>query len=195
MSTAKVERLPDGSLRVTCKAHSPAAVFIDSSPDQGGLWARGYPQSPDAADRAAEEFVATAVRAVTAVDGVPNGTVAVIGEGLLARLVERLLPASFGSEHPQAVIEATGSKSNVKRAIRSVDALGTVVLAAPITARVVPVASYADIHLRSRTVIGLPWSVDPPDAPATLVDWALDCLANTGDGECPPPAPWYRFDT
>ena len=53
------------------------------------------------------------------------------------------------------MIEATGSKANVKRAIRSVDALGTVVLAAPIAARVVPVAGYPDIHLRSRTVIGL----------------------------------------
>ena len=195
MRTATAERRPDGSLRVTCKAHSPAAVFVDSSPDPGGVWARGYPQSPDAARRAAEEFVATAVRAVAAVDGVPDGTVAVIGEGLLARLVERLLPASLGSEQPQAVIEATGSKSNVKWAIRSVDALGTVVLAAPIAARVVPVASYPDIHLRSRTVIGLPWSVDPRDAPATLVDWALDCLVDTGDGESPPPAPWYRYDT
>ena len=195
MSTATVERLPDGSLRVTCKAHSPAAVFVDSSPDLGGVWARGYPQSPDAAHRAAEEFVATAVRAVAAVDAVPDGTVAVIGEGLLARLVERLLPASLGSGQPQAVIEATGSKSNVKRAIRSVDALGTVVLAAPIGARVVPVASYPDIHLRSRTVIGLPWSVDRRDAPATLVDWALECLVSTGEGESPPPAPWYRYDT
>ena len=51
MSTATVERLPDGSLRVTCKSRSPAAVFVDSSPDLGGVGARGYPPSPDAAHR------------------------------------------------------------------------------------------------------------------------------------------------
>jgi hypothetical protein len=195
MSTATVERLADGSMRVMCQAHSPAAVFVDSSPDQGGLWARGYPQAPDAARRAAEEFVATAVRAVAAVDGVPDGTVELIGGGLLARLVDRLLPARLGSERPQAAIEATGSKSNVERAIRNVEVLGTVVLAAPITARVVPVASYADIHLRGRTVVGVPWATDPQEVPTTLVDWALDCLVNATGGESPPPAPWYRFDT
>ncbi len=195
MSDATVERLPDGSVRVMCEAHAPAAVFVDSSPDQGGLWARGYPQAPDAARRAAEEFVATAVRAVAEVDGLPEGTVEVIGDGLLARLVDRILPGRLGSERPRAAIEATGSESNVERAIRDVDVLGRVVLAAPIAARVVPVASYVDIHLRGRTVVGVPWARDAHDAPTTLVEWALDCLADVSEGESPPPAPWYRIDT
>jgi predicted dehydrogenase len=193
MRTASVMRSPDGFLRVSGTAHSPAAVFVDSSPRDGGLWARAYPRSPGVDRAAAREFVASARRAVAIVEGVSDGQVEVIGEGLLARLVERLLPAAPGPGSPLAVIEATGSPANVRRAISSVQPLGTVVLAAPLDARVVQIAGYAEVHLRGLTVVGLPWATDPAQPPAELVDWALACLARAGEG-VPAPAPWYRCD-
>lgn len=192
MRAATVVRAPDGSIRVDWASHSPAAVFVDRSPNQGGLWARGYPRSAGVERSAAQEFVATAVRAVAAVAGGPSGGVNVIGEGLLARLVQRLLPASFDAERPWAVIEATGSDSNVREAIGTVEVLGTVVLAAPVDARVIEVAAYTDIHLRGRTVVGVPWATAPTDARAELVDWALACLARAGDGDPEPSSPWFR---
>jgi threonine dehydrogenase-like Zn-dependent dehydrogenase len=192
--TATVEELADGSLRVSCAAHRPAAVFVDLSPTHRGLWARGYPKSAGVHRTAAEEFLATASRAVAAVQGLPDGSVQVIGEGLLARLAERLLPASFESGRPRAVIEASGAEASVKQALSDVEVLGTVVLAAPFDASPIQVAGYADIHARGLTVVGLPWSTGLTEGPTELVDWALASLANLAPGEAAPAAPWCRLD-
>ncbi len=138
--------------------------------------------------------MATALGALARINGVPAGRVQVIGDGLLGRLVERLLPAGFGSGRPLAVVEATGSDSNLRRAISTVETLGTVVLAAPLDVPAVQVAGYTDIHVRGLTVVGLAWVTDPTQVPAALVDWALACLAQAGDGGPTSPAPWYRCD-
>ena len=105
---------------------------------------------------------ALAARVVAAVRDAPEGSVQVLGEGLLAEHVGRLLPTRSGSGRPQAVIETTGREANVQRAITDVETLGTVVLAAPVDAEVVNVSGYTDIHVRGLTVVGLAGATDGP---------------------------------
>lgn len=194
MRAATVRRDPDGSTHARCPLYATSAVFVDASSAPGAVWARGFPDAQDVERRAAMEFVVTAMRAIAAVAAVPPGRVDVIGDGLLARLIERDMPPKKAAGGPEAVIDATGTQSGIRSALAGVEALGTVVLAAPVAQPTIDVAGYAEIHLRGLTVIGIPWAVAPDRAPTEAVDWALDCLGWASAGGVAPPAPWYRVE-
>jgi threonine dehydrogenase-like Zn-dependent dehydrogenase len=192
--TARVVLDDAGSLRVSAVASGPRAVFVDSSPSDGGLWARSFESSKRVDGLAAAEFVATAMRAVAAARGAVDGPVQVIGTGLLGQLIAQQLTGGAAEAHPSAVIDATGTAASVQRALSLVESLGTVVLAAPVAAPVLPVTGYADVHKRGLTVVGVPWATEPVDVTEELVEFALAKLQQARDGEPAPAAPWYRVD-
>jgi predicted dehydrogenase len=134
----------------------------------------------DSAEISANELVATAMRAVTAVPAADY--VEVVGSNSLSDLIRRLLPAEAGDGRPMAVIETSGAEPGVQRALRAVAPLGTVVIAAPARSPSVPVAAYEEIHKRCLTVIGVPWTTDATDVPEWLVEWAQARLAQAHEG-------------
>lgn len=152
------------------------AAYTSAAEQRTVCVAEVFESTARAAPAEAKQLAAAAARAVAALDAESAGSVRVIGDGPLARLVKRLVPATSDSGRPRAVIETTGSEENVRSAISEVDTLGTVVLVKPTEAEVVEVAGYSDIHLRGLTVIGLAPATDSIEPPATLVDAAVALL-------------------
>jgi hypothetical protein len=169
-------------------------IFVDASRGAAVLWGRAYPARRAVEGLAAREFSATAIAAVDTLLDLSHGTIEVIGDGILAELVGRLLPerARVG---PTAIVETSGSPTAVRDALRRSDPLGTVVLAAPPTASSVELATYADLHVPGTLVVGVPWRDNPPDEQTSpeLVAMALDHLAPVTLGTPLPDAPWYRL--
>src|SRR5262249_15956427 len=108
MRAATIRRDPDGSTHAGCALYEPAAVFVDGSSAPGAMCARGFPDARDVERHAAMEFVATAMRAIAAVETIARERVRVIGDGLLARLIAKDLPPPDVAGVPKAVIDATG---------------------------------------------------------------------------------------
>ncbi|TMR21982.1 hypothetical protein ETD86_13220 [Nonomuraea turkmeniaca] len=105
----------------------------------------------------------------------------VVGDGVLAVLIRNVLhracgrlsgggspvrhPAVGPAGPPDLIIETSGTAVAVSDALERVGALGTVVLAAPPVTSVMMVRTYADVHRRGLSVVGVPWTGPEPDPP------------------------------
>lgn len=154
---------------------------------------------PDAA--AALILLALAHEAASAVEGLPQGSVEVVGSGLIARRVRALVGGVTGAtvERPRALVEVTGDPEATVNATRRVADLGTVVLAGEALGRRTEMNLYADVHLRGLTLTG----VGPPLADAVvpsppgevddvLLEWCRESLVHVSPDSPVPAGAWYR---
>jgi len=151
-----------------------------------------------AADRAAHlAFGSVAREAAGAVDA--SGRTEVIGKGVVAAMVRRLVPQARGDGSgddgpPRTIVDTTGDPAVLEAATRRLAGLGTLVLAGEPLGRRLSLDLYPDVHRRGLRLVG----VAPPLAdPMVLVD------ARDGVFVEPPmpvaggiplsPATWYRL--
>jgi len=135
-------------------------AFVNGGTEDS-LWGLIRPAG-SAADRlAAAEFVAMA--RVTATAAPDTGSVAVIGDGLLAYLLKRMLPVGAAEAQAEAriVIDTTGSSANIKTAAARLPRHGHLVLAAPPRDTEIDLATYRDLHVRGLTLAGVGWVSAP----------------------------------
>jgi threonine dehydrogenase-like Zn-dependent dehydrogenase len=154
--------------------------------------------------RAAHAFAEAARHVVDLLRERPAGPVEVAGNGLLAHLIRTSLgvPASAGpaEEPPAAIVDTSGSPTQISDALRRLAELGILVLAGQSRARDLTLNLYTDLHRRSLTVVGAP-------APAVNgngtvpEDWqaALDRAQGgprrvSAGARVPPGASWYLVE-
>ncbi|MEV0262352.1 hypothetical protein AB0I49_13530 [Streptomyces sp. NPDC050617] len=144
-------------------------VWFADDPAADETWAYGYP-APDAAERAARAWAATADAAAKAAG---RADVSVVGEGTLARLVRCALPPSDTGDapapRPRAVIETTGTTAGIRRALETVRPAGLILLAARPLHTTTPLPTYHGIHRPGTRILPVPWTDDGAGAPPHLV--------------------------
>lgn len=150
-------------------------VWFADDPAAAETWAYGYP-SPDADERAARAWAATAQAAAEAA-GEATGTL-VVGEGTLARLVRLALPpaAPDPDARPAVVVETTGTAAGISDALAAVRPRGRVLLAARPLNATTPLRTYHALHLPSIRMLPVPWRDGTGHAPEDLVASASSCI-------------------
>jgi hypothetical protein len=135
-------------------------AFVNGGTEDS-LWGLIRPAGNGADRRAAAEFVAMA--RATAAAAPDTGSVAVIGDGLLAYLLKRMLPVGAAEAQAEAriVIDTTGSSANMKKAVARLPRRGHLVLAAPPRDTEVDLATYRYLHVRGLTLTGVGWVSAP----------------------------------
>jgi hypothetical protein len=123
------------------------------------LWGRLYPWSADTAHSAAAEFIGTA--SACAAEASAGRTCRVVGEGLLAELIRSLLPQA-PDRAPDTIVDTTGIPERILSAVHDLPRLGRLVLAAPPFTRDVDLDTYADLHVRGLSVVGIAWRATTP---------------------------------
>jgi D-arabinose 1-dehydrogenase-like Zn-dependent alcohol dehydrogenase len=118
----------------------------------------------------------------------------VIGEGLLAALMRRLLGDRIQPNSASAIIDTTGSPELIAQATVNLPRRGALLLAAPTRADDAMMRTYADIHVKGLSLIGVRWSGSPPDAPRDLMDFALENLVDVNKPEALLHGLWYRLE-
>ena len=173
-----------------------SVAFLDSGDEADVRWGRAYRPEPSLDEVAAREFAATAKAATDAGRGVSPEAVQVVGGGILAALAQRILGPRGGAGAPTVMLDTSGSAARIRDAVEHCDRLGTVLLAAPPVDAEVDVRTYADLHVRGLTIVGVPWVDEPTDeqAPPELVAWAQEQLAPLQPGAPVPSALWYRVE-
>lgn len=176
-----------------------AAGFVNGGTEPE-LWGRGYPAGPDLDRLAAGEFVATARAAAAAVRQAGSPNVEVLGDGLLGQLVRAELPAG-SSAPPEIVVDTTGSPARIQAAVSSLPRLGQLILAAPVRPASIALASYADLHVRGLTLLGIGWARPPASvaspgagsADRSAVEAALGSIRRARSGVPSPASPLYAI--
>jgi hypothetical protein len=87
-----------------------------------------------------------------------SGPVEVVGEGSLAVRIRRHLADSGAGQtttRPSVIVETTGSPDCIVDALQRLDDLGTLVLTRETHGCDIALDLYADLHLRSLTIVGL----------------------------------------
>jgi threonine dehydrogenase-like Zn-dependent dehydrogenase len=156
------------------------------------LWGRTYRAGPDVDRLAAAEYLAMAHASVAAADPSDSSTITVIGQGLLAHLINDLLPKGAPTD-PNIVIDTTGSPDHIKQAIATLPRLGHLVLAAPPRTADIDLATYRDLHVRALTVTGVGWTSGPTDEVVTdaAIDAALERVVRFVAGHPTQAGAWY----
>lgn len=148
---------------------------------------------PDAAAFAA--FAEFAAHAVEAVAGVDPAAVEVVGRGVIALEVRRLLRQADGAprlDQPAAVVETTGEPQAVVEATRRLKSGGVLVLAGQALGRRLDLNLYPDIHVRALRIVGA--GSIAADARARAVSPAI-APELVPLGESLRPAAWFRVRT
>ena len=149
---------------------------------------------------AARVLVSVARHAAAAVADLQPGSIEVIGSGLIAHLVRVLVCDDSGRsvEHPRAVVDATGDPMVIIDATRRVADLGTVVLVGEALGRRAELNSYADVHMRGLTLVGVAPPLQQPEYSVVRADegplmtWCHESLARVSSGTVVPPgSAWY----
>jgi len=89
-----------------------------------------------------------------------DGPLEIIGNGITARGLRSLIPASSLEGPPGVVVDLTGDPANVAAATRRLRDLGTLFLAGFSGGRSLDLELYPDVHLRGLRVVGAPLDVD-----------------------------------
>jgi len=132
----------------------------------------------------------------------PRGAVEVVGTGLIAEYVRRLVANSGqrSGDGPGAVVDTTGDPEALRSALDRVSDLGTVVLAGESAGRTLDLDLYSGVHRRGFVVVGVAPPVNGVDlaVPADLDDADLAwCREQLAEVSAAAPVPchslWYRF--
>jgi hypothetical protein len=188
----------DGDVVVPELADGVPALLVEA---RSARWSRG-PEvelpAGMAADRAAQlAFGSVARDAVRAVDA--SGRTEVIGKGVVAAMVRRLVPRASGGGSdrdgpPRTIVDTTGDPAVLEPATRRLADLGTLVLAGEPLGRRLSLDLYPDVHRRGLRLVG----VAPPLAdPMVLADARNGVFAEppvpVASGSPLSPATWYRL--
>ncbi len=192
-------------------ASSQTVPSLSVSPDGWVAWCEGsLRQAPNATDpdtAAALALLSVAREASAVVEGLPSGTVEVIGNGVIARLVRVVVGnAAHGAGRtpvpPRAIVETTGDAQTIVDATRRLEDLGTLVLVGEALGRIVEMDLYADVHVRGLTLVGVSpplYDGEFPQAQADddrLLDACRASLARVSSRRMlPPGAAWYRVSS
>lgn len=174
-----------------------AAAYID--PD----WlAEGAAHALVVAGRDSDEDAAAALMAhadavLAALAGVPDATVAIVGDGAVAQIVRARL-GDRASEvvegaRTAAVADMTGAPGALARAARAAADEGLVVLAGGAPVHDAALDVYPDLHRRGLRVVAIP----PPQPTGSDSGAALAAIGppvRVAPGAPAPPASWYRVD-
>lgn len=178
----------------------PALVASDGELRFGERVAR-VPPGCSTTEAATSAILAVAAEAAEAARAA-GGAVEVVGRGLVAAAVRRLLAdtlAEGDSARPAAIVETTGEPDAIVAATRRLADLGTLVLAGEPLDRVLTADLYPDVHVRGLEIVGVappPQQRDGAPAPPAddLLRLAEETIANVVTGEpLPPHATWYRL--
>jgi hypothetical protein len=158
------------------------------------LWGRTFILEAGVDRRAVAEFVDTAHACAAVAEGVGAKALAVIGEGLLAQLIRRVVRVDVCAES-DVVVDTTGLPSRILSAVRALPRLGCLVLAAPPRIGDMELGTYADVHVRGLSIVGVPWtSGSTRSAEARdCVDAVLASMASTSPDRPSRRAPLYML--
>lgn len=157
----------------------------------------------ETARAAAGALLAVAREAEAALPASVRPSVEVIGQGLVAACVRRLLePVERDPATPRAVVDTTGDPDTIRRALERVAELGTVVVAGESAGRTFDLDMYSTIHGRGLVLVGIApplHGVEVLGSPeASEADLAF-CLGALAEGLPATPgaadALWYRIVT
>ena len=180
---------PDGSLR--WGEHATPGVGPERDPDlASGLVLLAV----------AREAINAAREAIDAArPGPGNGSVDVIGSGVVASYIREALPRSADTttEAPTVIVDTTGDPSAIIEATRRLATLGTLVLAGEAREPGFPMNLYPDLHVRGLHVIGVaPPLFDGRDdgTDALLPETFTRTLSEVSPGAViADPRGWYRI--
>jgi hypothetical protein len=186
-------------------AHDGPIPSLLFTPEGDVLWCgehRGrVADDADPTALAAAALLGVAREAAAAVaDGV-RGPIEVVGVGLIATHVRRLVAGAVlhDGDIPGTIIDATGDPELIRAALERVSELGTVVLAGETSGRTLDVDLYSTVHKRGLVVAGIapPLQVlDRATADVSAADLAFcrDALGDASAGaRVSDDALWYRI--
>jgi hypothetical protein len=141
-------------------------------------------------------------RAVSVIESLRDGSVAVVGDGLVAATARAILGRRLGDGEIDpgglaAAIDFTGRSSGIEAAMRLVAPLGIVVLAGVRNEPTIPVNMYRDAHVRGLHVIGvepLLAGSDDETMPESIACGSAVPRATVAASGIVPLAPWYSFN-
>lgn len=150
---------------------------------------------------AAGALLGVAREAVAAVAERLRGAVEVVGTGLVAAHVRRLVANGGGSldNGPGAVVDTTGDPETIRSALERVSDLGTVVLAGEAGGRTLDLDLYSSVHRRGLVLTGVAPPLHGVDVPVLdLSDEDLVwCRGALGEASSEMPvlgdSLWYRI--
>lgn len=188
----------DADVVVPELADGVPALVVDA---RSARWTRGPEVELPAgltADRAAHlAFASVAREAARAVDA--SGRTEVIGKGVVAAMVRRLVPRSrgegSGDDGPlRTIVDTTGDPAVLEAATNRLADLGTLVLAGEPLGRRLSLDLYPDVHRRGLRLVG----VAPPLADPMVLVHACDGVVAeppvpVSSGSPLAPATWYRL--
>ena len=149
---------------------------------------------------AAQALLGVAREANAAVAACAPGTVEVVGHGLVAAYIRRLVgPYEHRSgQRPAAVVDTTGDPEAIRAALESVSDLGVVVLAGEPAGRMLDLDLYSSVHKRGLVLTGVAPPLRGVDVlAATDVDdedlaFSRQALAGAMSEPIAGDALWYR---
>jgi threonine dehydrogenase-like Zn-dependent dehydrogenase len=164
------------------------------------------PGNLDSDAAAALALLVVARAAAAALQGTPPDSIEIVGTGLIAEQVWRIVGDRSGAdrrstpiEQPTAIVDTTGDPGVIVDATQRVANLGTVVLVGESLGRTAEMNLYPDVHVRGLTLVG----VAPPvhagtvfaqaDLDDPLVASCREALVGVlAEAPLPSGAAWYR---
>lgn len=203
-------RLPAGCVsyvdRDWLTAAESSIPSLSFAPDGEVLWCEQQlgrvAAGTDPTAVAASALLGVAREATAAVAACVRGTVEVVGYGLVAAHVRRLVAPDDGppGESPSAVVDMTGDPETIRSALERVSDLGTVVLAGEAAGRTLDLDLYSSVHTRGLVLAGVASPLHCVDVAAIAdVDegdlaFCREALAEASSGApVPGDALWYRI--
>jgi hypothetical protein len=188
----------DGDVVVAGLADGVPALVVEA---RSARWDRGPAvelPAGMAADRAAHlAFGSVSREAAGAVDA--SGRAEVIGKGVVAAMVRRLVPQARGDGSgddgpPRTIVDTTGDPAVVEAATRRLADLGTLVLAGEPLGRRLSLDLYPDVHRRGLRLVGVALPLADPMVLVNARDGVFaEPPLHVGSGSPLPPATWYRL--
>jgi hypothetical protein len=155
-------------------------------------------------DTAATLALLVVAQAAAALEGITRDLIEIVGSGLMARQVRKLVAVRSAAERTQpieglgAIVDTTGDPRVIVDATQRIVNLGTVVLAGESLGHTVEMNLYPDVHVSCLTLVGVPpplQNAGPLFASTSVeVESSRDLLVPVSPGTpFPPDAVWYRI--
>ena len=172
----------------------PALTYADGALRFGARPPRAV--MAEEADRAARQaFERVAGRAAVAVESFDSDHVEVLGAGIVAEEVRRLIGAAGPRiDEPHAIVDTTGDPQLIDDALSRLSDLGTLVLAGEGGRRTLTYDLYTHVHLRGLRIVGVAPLLAEDENERPAVDTSsLAAPHRARPGESLPNHGWYRL--